>query len=67
MQLNLEKIIWFNKPKRQEKFTATLGSNKKLFLSDALLKRLPEKIQFGFDAGSRTLVVAESESPKDKK
>lgn len=67
MQLNLEKIVWFNKPKRQEKLTATLGSNQKLFLSDALLKRVPENIQFGFDASSRTLVIAESESPKDKK
>ena len=67
MQLNLEKIVWFNKPKKQEKLTATLGSNQKLFLSDALRKQLPENIQFGFDASSRTLVIAESENPRDKK
>ncbi len=67
MQLNLEKIVWFNKPKKQEKLTATLGSNQKLFLSDALRNQLPENIQFGFDASSRTLVIAESENPRDKK
>ena len=67
MQLNLEKIVWFNKPKKQEKLTATLGSNQKLFLSDALRDQLPENIQFGFDASSRTLVIAESENPRDKK
>ena len=67
MQLNLEKIVWFNKPKKQAKLTATLGSNQKLFLSDALRNKLPEKIQFGFDASSRTLVIAKSENPRDKK
>lgn len=67
MQLNLEKIVWFNKPKKQAKLTATLGSNQKLFLSDALRNQLPENIQFGFDASSRTLVIAESENPRDKK
>ena len=67
MQLNLEKIVWFNKPTKQEKLTATLGSNQKLFLSDALRNQLPENIQFGFDASSRTLVIAESGNPKDKK
>ena len=67
MQLNLEKIVWFNKPKKQEKLTATLGSNQKLFLSDALRNQLPENIQFGFDASSRTLVIAESKNPRDKK
>lgn len=67
MQLNLEKIVWFNKPKKQAKLTATLGSNQKLFLSDALRNQLPEKIQFGFDASSRTLVIAKSENPRDKK
>ena len=67
MQLNLEKIVWFNKPKKQAKLTATLGSNQKLFLSDALRNQLPENIQFGFDASSRTLVIAESKNPRDKK
>ena len=67
MQLNLERIVWFNKPKKQAKLTATLGSNQKLFLSDALRNQLPEKIQFGFDASSRTLVIAKSENPRDKK
>ena len=67
MQLNLEKIVWFNKPKKQAKLTATLGSNQKLFLSDALRNQLPENIQIGFDASSRTLVIAESKNPRDKK
>ena len=67
MQLNLEKIVWFNKPKKQAKLTATLGSNQKLFLSDALRNQLPEKFQFGFDASSRTLVIVKSENPRDKK
>ena len=44
-----------------------MGSNQKLFLSDALRDQLPENIQFGFDASSRTLVIAESENPRDKK
>lgn len=67
MQLNLEKIVWFNKPKKQEKLTATLGSNQKLFLSDALRNQLPQNIQFGFDASSRTLVIAESANTRDRK
>ena len=67
MQLNLEKIVWFDKPTKQEKLTATLGSNQKLFLSDALRNHLPQNIQFGFDASSRTLVIAESDNPRNKK
>lgn len=67
MQLNLKNIVWFNKPTTQDKLTATLGSNQKLFLSDALQKRLPQYVQFGFDSSSRTLVIAESQKPKDKK
>ncbi|MBR5156166.1 MAG: transcriptional regulator [Clostridia bacterium] len=36
-------------------------------MSDALRNQLPENIQFGFDASSRTLVIAESENPRNKK
>lgn len=67
MKLNSKNIVWFDKPTKQDKLTATLGSNQKLSLSDALQKRLPKYVQFGFDASSRTLVIAESAKPKDKK
>lgn len=40
MQLNIKNIVWFNKPTTQGKLTATLGSNQKLFLSDALQKKI---------------------------
>lgn len=67
MRLNTQKIVWLERPKKQEKLTATIGGNHKLFLNEALYKCLPEKIRFGFDASSRTLVIAESDNPKDKK
>ena len=67
MKLNTQNIVWLERPAKQKKLTATLGSNQKLFLSDALRNQLPENIQFGFDASSQTLVVAESMKTKDKK
>ena len=67
MKLNTQNIVWLERPAKQKKLTATLGSNQKLFLSDALRNQLPENIQFGFDASSRTLVIAESMKTKDKK
>lgn len=67
MKLNTQNIVWFERPVKQGKLTATLGSNQKLILSDELKKQLPENIQFGFDAGSRILVIAESANPKNKK
>lgn len=67
MKLNTQNIVWLERPAKAEKLTATIGTNHKLFLNEALYKCLPERIRFGFDASSRTLVIAESDNPKDKK
>lgn len=67
MKLNTQKIIWFEKPNKKERLTATLCKNKKLLVNAALFNVLPENIKFGFDVSSRTLVIAESDNSKNKK
>lgn len=67
MKLNTQKIIWFEKPNKKERLTATLCKNKKLLVNAALFNVLPENIKFGFDVSSRTLVIVESDNSKNKK
>ena len=67
MKINAQTIVWFDKPVKEQKLTATLGSNKKLLLNDALQSKLPENIQFGFDMSSRTLLIVETQDSKFKK
>lgn len=67
MKLNTQKIIWFEKPNKKERLTATLCKNKKLLVNAALFNVLPENIKFGFDVSSRTMVIAESDNSKNKK
>lgn len=67
MKLNTQKIIWFEKPNKKERLTATLCKNKKLLVNAALFNVLPENIKFGFDASSRTLVIAGADNPENKK
>ncbi len=67
MHMKIKRIAWLDKPKKQKKLTATLGSNKKLLFSDELYERLPERVRFGFDSGARALVIAKSEHDSDRK
>ncbi|WP_249310946.1 hypothetical protein [Congzhengia minquanensis] len=67
MKINAQTIVWFDKPVKEQKLTATLGSNKKLLLNDALQSKLPENIQFGFDMSSRTLLIVGTQDSKYKK
>lgn len=67
MQFKIDRIAWLEKPKKQKKLTATLGSNKKLLFSNELYERLPDRVRFGFGSGARALVIAKSEHDADKK
>ena len=66
MQFKIDRIAWLEKPKKQKKLTATLGSNKKLLFSNELYERLPDRVRFGFGSGARALVIAKSEHDADK-
>ncbi len=67
MKLNVETITWFDRPIKEEKLTATLGSNGRLIISKSLQDKLPNYVEFGFDASSRTLLIAESQDRGYKK
>lgn len=60
------KIQWLEQPSKESKLTATLESSGKLRISEDFLNRLPENIQFGFDASLRMLFIAPSRNGKSQ-
>ena len=60
------KIQWLEQPSKEAKLTATLESSGKLRISEDFLNRLPEDIQFGFDASLRMLFIAPSRNSKSQ-
>jgi len=62
MRINVKNIVWFTKPKKKVKLTATIGKDERLKINEEFRCKLPDNIQFGFDESSRTLFIAEAEN-----